>query len=118
MTTISLLDTPRTPTPQPDVAIFDPPMCCSSGLCGPTIDPTLLAVGELVQDLIAQGVRVERYQLTSHPQAFMQYPEVLQLVRSQATAALPIVVVRGRIISSGVYPTREVISAALAESRP
>jgi hypothetical protein len=29
---------------QADVEIFDAPMCCPTGLCGPTLDQTLLDV--------------------------------------------------------------------------
>lgn len=30
------------------VEIYDPPMCCSSGLCGPTIDPELVKMNDAV----------------------------------------------------------------------
>ena len=41
-----------------DVEIFDPPMCCPTGLCGPTLDQTLLDVNEMILRLQAEGVRV------------------------------------------------------------
>ena len=28
------------------IDIYDPPMCCSSGLCGPTLDPMLVRVND------------------------------------------------------------------------
>lgn len=87
------------------VEIFDPPLCCPSGVCGPTIDQTLLDVNEMILALQAEGVRVERYQMTSHPNVFMSNPEVMRLVREKQMAALPITVVQGRVIKSGVYPT-------------
>ncbi len=43
-----------------DIEIFDPPMCCPTGLCGPTLDQTLLDVDEMVLELQAEGLRVER----------------------------------------------------------
>ena len=92
------------PGARPDVAIFDPPMCCSTGLCGPTLDQTLLDVSEMIVELQKQGFRVERYQMTSHPQAFLSQPEVMRLVREKQMAALPIIVVRGQIVAEGSYP--------------
>ncbi len=86
------------------VEIFDPPMCCSTGLCGPTIDQTLLTVNEMLMTLQAEGIGVERYQMTSHPQKFIQNPAVMQLVRAQQMAALPITLVRGEVIKVGAYP--------------
>ncbi|MCL6429778.1 MAG: arsenic metallochaperone ArsD family protein [Anaerolineae bacterium] len=34
--------------------IFDPPLCCPTGLCGPTVDKTLLDVNEMVLTSSAQ----------------------------------------------------------------
>lgn len=113
MTTISLSDqTPATPT-QADVAFYDPPMCCPTGLCGPALDQTLLDTNELVTTLKKQGLHVERYQMMSHPQAFLGNAEVMRLVRAQSMDALPITVVRGVVIKSGAYPTRAEVDAAL-----
>ena len=92
------------PTGQPDVEFFDPPMCCPTGLCGPTLDQTLFDVSEMIVELQKEGFRVERYQMTSHPQAFLGNQEVMRLVREKEMAALPIVVVRGEIIAEGKYP--------------
>jgi len=90
---------------QPDVEFFDPPMCCPTGLCGPTLDQTLLDVSEMIVALQKEGLRVERYQMTSHPQAFLNQPEVMRLVREKQMAALPIIVVHGKIIAEGKYST-------------
>jgi len=89
----------------PTVEIFDPPMCCPTGLCGPTLDQTLLDVGDMILALQAGGLRVERYQMTSHPQKFINNADVMRLVREKQMAALPITAVRGQIIKVGAYPT-------------
>lgn len=95
------------------VEIFDLPLCCPTGLCGPTIDPVLLDVNEMVLKLQAQGVNVERYLMTAQPQAFMNNPQVFQLIREQQLAALPITVINGRVIKVGTYPTLAEVQAAL-----
>ena len=98
------------------VEFFDPPMCCPTGLCGPTLDQTLLDVTDMILTLQTDGVRVERYQMTSHPQKFMQNNDVMRLVREQQMAALPITAVRGQVIKTGAYPTLEELRAALNDS--
>ena len=97
----------------PCVEIFDSPLCCPSGLCGPTIDPVLLDVNEMVLKLKGQGVTVERYLMAQQPQAFLNNAEVYRLVREQQLAALPITVVNDRVIKAGAYPTLDEVRAAL-----
>ena len=94
------------------VELFDPPMCCSTGLCGPALDQALLDVNQMILTLRAEGLTVERYQLTSHPQAFLNNAEVMRLVRDQQTAALPITVVHGKVVRSGAYPSLDEVRAA------
>jgi hypothetical protein len=80
-------------------------MCCPTGICGPTIDQALLDLNEMVMALQSQGVSVARYQMTSHPYAFLGNAEVMKLVREQQMAALPITVVRGKVIKTKTYPS-------------
>ncbi len=96
-----------------DVEVFDPPMCCPTGLCGPTLDQTLLDVSGMVQSLKHENLRVERYQMTSHLNAFLDNAEVMKLVRDKQMEALPITVVRGKVIKAGAYPTLAEIKANL-----
>ncbi len=42
-----------------------------------------------------------RYQMASHPNAFLSNAEVMKLVREQQMAALPITVVHGKVIKVG-----------------
>ena len=103
--TMTLFDATPTHTSTAAVEFFDPPMCCPTGLCGPTLDQTLLDVNEMILALQAEGLTVARYQMTGQPQAFLSNPEVMRLVREQQMAALPISVVRGQVVKVGAYPT-------------
>lgn len=108
MNTINLMETPTLATTANQTAVielFDPPMCCPTGLCGPALDQTLLDVNEMIMTLQVEGTAVERYQMTSHPHKFMQNNEVMRLVREQQMAALPITAVHGQVIKTGAYPT-------------
>ncbi len=95
------------------VEIFDPPMCCPTGMCGPTIDPVLLDVNEMIVALQSEGIPVARYQMATHAQAFVNNKEVFRLIREKQLAALPITVVRGQIVQVGAYPTLAQVRAAL-----
>lgn len=112
---LTFLDPLNAPVVHADVEIFDPPMCCSTGLCGPTLDQMLLDVNEMILSLQRSGVRVERYQMTSHPNAFLAAAPVMQLVREKQMDALPITLVHGCVLSVGAYPTQAEVEKALAE---
>ena len=47
--------------------IFEPAMCCSTGVCGPAVDKELLRVSTVLNNLKNKGILVERYNLTSNP---------------------------------------------------
>lgn len=111
--TIRIFDSPPVTPQSVDIEIFDPPMCCPTGLCGPTLDQTLLDVNEMILSLQNQGLRVERYQMTSHPNAFLSNTEVMRLVHEKEMDALPITVVRGQVVKVGVYPNLAEVQAAL-----
>ena len=110
---IPVLNTLPTSITPADVEFFDPPMCCPTGLCGPTLDQTLLDVNEMILTLQRENVRVERYQMSGNPNAFLSNVEVMKLVREKQMEALPISVVRGKVIKVGAYPSAEEIRAAL-----
>lgn len=98
------------------VEFFDPPMCCPTGLCGPSLDQTLLDVNEMIMALKAEGAKVERYQMTSHPHLFLNNAEVMRLVRERQMEALPLTVVQGQVIKVGVYPSLAEVTTALNTS--
>lgn len=110
---IPLLNTLPTSIVPADVEFFDPPMCCPTGLCGPTLDQTLLDINEMILSLQRDNLRVERYQMASNPNAFLGNAEVMKLVREKQMDALPIIVVRGKVIKVGAYPTADEVRVAL-----
>ena len=77
------------------IDVFDPPMCCSTGVCGPSVDPLLAAFAADVEWLTAQGVTVARHNLSQDPQPFVSNTRVLDLMQREGTACLPIVLVNG-----------------------
>ena len=98
----------------PDVEVFDPPMCCPTGLCGPVLDTTLLDLGEAIVAIESEGHIVVRHMMTTEPHAFMRNREVYEAIRARQLEVLPITVVRGRIFKTDAYPTLDELRAALA----
>ena len=88
--------------------IYDPPMCCSGGLCGPDVDPALLDIQETLLKVKAKwqdAVLVERYTLSQQPGKFAENPNLMRLLESHGTSALPATVINGVIQLYGQYPT-------------
>ncbi|PSQ95545.1 MAG: hypothetical protein BRD55_09905 [Bacteroidetes bacterium SW_9_63_38] len=91
----------------PNVEVFDPPMCCSTGVCGPDADDELVTVSEVLRKLERRGATVERYNPSSHPQMFTDTPVVYDALQREGQDVLPIVIVDGEIQSRWSYPSRE-----------
>ncbi|MBI5506818.1 MAG: arsenite efflux transporter metallochaperone ArsD [Deltaproteobacteria bacterium] len=92
------------------IRVFDPAMCCSTGVCGPSVDPDLARFAADLEWLAGQGAKVERFNLSSQPAAFASTPVVKQALE-RGTEVLPIVMVGERIAVEGSYPSRETLAA-------
>lgn len=87
--------------------VFDPPMCCSTGVCGPSVDPKLARFAADLEWLKSKGVQVERCNLAQDPGAFAHNPVLKQALNSRGMKCLPLLVLDGEIIATGDYPSRE-----------
>lgn len=99
------------------IQVFDPPMCCSTGICGPAVDQKLVRFAGNLHWLVNHGVRVERFNLSQEPQAFAANAVVKGALQSEGNACLPLILVDGIVASRGVYPDRRHLAefAGLAE---
>ena len=86
--------------------VFDPPMCCSTGVCGPTVDPVLARFAGDLHWLVGQGVAVERFNLALQPQAFAASELVKSALRQHGNKCLPLLLLDGTVIGQGSYPSR------------
>lgn len=89
------------------VQVFDPAMCCSTGVCGPSVDPRLVRFAADLDWLKSQGVSVERFNLSQEPRAFAENAAVKDALEVAGEAALPLVQVDGEVKSRGVFPSRD-----------
>lgn len=89
------------------VQIFDPPMCCSTGICGPGVDPALVEFSADLDWLKRQGVEVERYNLSQQTQAFVSNTTVSDALKKDGNECLPLILIDGTIVSQGAYLKRD-----------
>lgn len=90
----------------PILKVFDPPMCCSTGVCGVNVDPQLSQLVSNLNFLKQQGVSVQRYNLKDNIQAFTEHKQVLAEMGAE-NEFLPIFMWDDQIICKGAYPSRE-----------
>ncbi|MET9835688.1 arsenite efflux transporter metallochaperone ArsD [Streptomyces lavendulocolor] len=88
------------------VQVYDPAMCCSTGVCGPSVDPSLTQFAADAAWLVTAGVEVQRFSLSTEPGRFAEDAQVKALLQDKGESALPAVLVDGTLRCSGRYPTR------------
>ncbi len=96
------------------IDVFDPPMCCASGVCGPEVDPDLTRFAAELDALKRQGVSVTRYNLAQEPMAFVQNESVRAALQADERC-LPLVFLDDRMVSREKYPPAGMLAVALAE---
>jgi hypothetical protein len=98
------------------IEIFDPAMCCPTGLCGASIDPELLRVSTIVNVLRKKGIKINRYNLSSDPQAFVLNIVVHELLGRSGVKILPITLLDGEVVKTSSYPSNKEIAEWLVIS--
>lgn len=93
------------------IQIFEPPMCCSTGVCGPEPDPVVARFTADLESLRGPDRTVERFNLSQSPEQFAGTPAILALLRERGADVLPAVMVDGRIVHTGSYPDRAALEA-------
>jgi hypothetical protein len=92
------------------IEIFDPAMCCPTGLCGPNINSELMRMATVTDTLKRKGVNITRHNLKDEPHAFVSNRVVNQYLQEQGADALPVTLVDGEIALSKDYPTNKQLS--------
>ena len=90
----------------PSIQIFDPALCCSTGVCGVEVDQNLVSFAADVDWAKQNGAQVERFNLAQQPLAFAENPTVKEFLERSGQEALPLVLVDGVVALAGRYPNR------------
>ena len=99
--------------------IYDPHMCCPTGLCGPSPDERMLHLSEILKELKRQypKLMIARYMISQQPMRFKQNTSVFSLLQKHGKDVLPIVTFNGGVICKGRYPELNEITAHITKKQ-
>ena len=89
------------------IEIFDPAMCCATGVCGPAIDPELLRVATAINSLQQKGVDIRRHGLSNDPMAFITNQTINDLLQTEGAEILPVTLLDGQVAKTKTYPSNQ-----------
>ncbi len=89
------------------IEIFDPAMCCTTGVCGPSVDKELMRIAAVVNSLKDQGIDIQRRGLSTEPQDFVSNKVISDALQKEGANILPVTLVDGKIAKTKEYPTNE-----------
>jgi hypothetical protein len=89
------------------IQVFDPALCCSTGVCGVDVDQNLVDFSANVDWANQQGAQIERFNLAQQPMAFAENSTVKSFLERSGQDALPLILVNGEIALAGRYPNRD-----------
>ncbi len=89
------------------IQVFDPALCCSSGVCGVEVDQKLVTFAADVDWAKQNGVVLERFNLAQQPMAFAEHAPVKKQLEISGESALPVTLLNGELALAGRYPTRD-----------
>jgi thiamine pyrophosphate-dependent acetolactate synthase large subunit-like protein len=89
-----------------NIQVFDPALCCSTGVCGVDVDQALVSFSADVAWARLNGARIERFNLARQPMAFVENSAVKGFLERSGEEALPLILVDGEVALAGRYPNR------------
>ncbi len=89
----------------PEIHVFEPALCCDTGVCGPDVDQALVTFTADFNKLKALGADLARHNLASDPLAFARNETVRAFLEVAGSEGLPLTLVDGAAVQTGTYPT-------------
>jgi len=99
-----------TTTSAPVIRVYEPALCCATGVCGPDLDQTLVQFTADLDYLKGQGVDIARFNLAIDPSEFAASPVVRDYLKVAGSAGLPLTLVDGVTVGTGSYLSRATLS--------
>jgi len=91
----------------PTIRVFEPALCCNTGVCGPDVDEALVVFTADLSHLKELGADVQRHNLANDPSAFASSDTVRAFLQVAGSDGLPLTLVDGLTVMTGAYPARE-----------
>ena len=102
----------------PTIHIYEPALCCDTGVCGVDVDQSLVTVTADVRSLQELGADITRHNLASDPTAFTDNETVRSFMHTVGSPGLPLTVVDGVTVATGAYPTQAALRELAGLSAP
>lgn len=90
-----------------NIDIFDPAMCCSTGVCGPSIDTELMRIATVISTLKERGIDIKRHGLSNEPGDFISNKVISEMLQKGGADILPITLLDGEVVKTKEYPSNE-----------
>jgi hypothetical protein len=102
------------------IQVFDPALCCNTGVCGVDVDQALVSFSADMDWARQNGARIERFNLAQQPLAFAENATVKAFLERSGPDALPLILVDGDVALAGRYPNRTELArwVGVAEAVP
>ena len=102
------------------IRIYEPALCCDTGVCGVDLDQSLVEVTANVRSLQDLGADIQRHNLATDPIAFTADETVRAFMHVVGSTGLPLTVVDGVNVATGAYLSKEQLLAfaGLAGAEP
>lgn len=93
--------------------IYDPAMCCPTGVCGTDVDTKLVQLASFLTTLDKTKFEVSRYGLTTEPAQYVENKEVSRILNEEGVDSLPLFFIDDELVFSKEYPSVPQLSAKL-----
>lgn len=88
------------------IQVFDPAMCCNTGVCGVDVDQQLINFAADVDWAKQNGAQIQRFNLAQQPMDFANNLIVKEFLERSGQEALPLILVDGEFALASRYPNR------------
>ncbi len=93
--------------------IYDPAMCCPTGVCGTSVDTKLVQLASFLNSLDKNIFEVKRFGLTTNPQEYVTNSEVSRLLNEEGVESLPLIFLDEELLFKGDYPSVPQLSSKM-----
>jgi len=93
--------------------IYDPAMCCPTGVCGISVDTKLVQLSNFLSSLDKNLFEVKRFGLSTEPTEYVTNSEVARLLNEEGVDVLPLIFLDDELLFKEDYPSVPELSSKI-----
>ena len=93
--------------------IYDPAMCCPTGVCGTSVDTKLVQLSNFINSLDKKMFEVKRFGLSTNPQEYVINNKVSDLLNKEGVEVLPLIFLDDELLFKNDYPSVPELSSKM-----